>query len=158
MYYRNHIYTDEQKEKLWLEKLNKEIRWINGRKIDVSKGDKEYLQLLKYAQEKNIELGYGTGNADWKQEQYEKELREIKRKERDKWYERKQLEEKIESSLRGLLPEGGNSKDIDSSEKKDKDGQKEYRSNTVEYKGTGNKWTKEYKYSAKNEKNKNKLG
>ena len=37
IYYRNHIYTEEEREKLWLIKLDKEERWVCGEKVDVSK-------------------------------------------------------------------------------------------------------------------------
>ena len=57
IYYRNKIYTEEEKEKLWLEKLDKEERWICGEKIDVSKSEKEYFNLLEYYREKNERLG-----------------------------------------------------------------------------------------------------
>ena len=37
IYYRNKIYTDEEKEKLWLNKLDKQERYVNGTKISVKK-------------------------------------------------------------------------------------------------------------------------
>lgn len=37
IYYRNKIYTEDQREKLWIQKLNKEVRYINGNKIDIKK-------------------------------------------------------------------------------------------------------------------------
>ena len=41
IYYRNKIYTDEEKEKLWLNKLDKQERYVNGTKISVKNG-REY--------------------------------------------------------------------------------------------------------------------
>ena len=32
IYYRNKIYAEEEKEKLWIEKLDKKERWIDGEK------------------------------------------------------------------------------------------------------------------------------
>ena len=57
IYYRNKIYTEEEKEKMWLEKLDKQERWVDGVKVDISKGDKEYFKLLKVKREKNKRLG-----------------------------------------------------------------------------------------------------
>nr|WAE43524.1 MAG: replication initiator protein [Microviridae sp.] len=76
IYYRNKIYTEEEKEQLWIEKLDKKIRYINGQKIDISNGEEEYYKALKYAQQKNIALGYGTNEKNWQQQKYEQERRD----------------------------------------------------------------------------------
>lgn len=73
IYYRNKIYTEEQREKLWIEKLDKNIRYVDGYKIDVSKSEKEYYKALESARAKNTQLGYGTAEKDWNREKYEKE-------------------------------------------------------------------------------------
>lgn len=75
IYYRNKIYTEEEREKLWIEKLDKNVRWVNGKKIDTSNGLEEYYKALKYARIKNKELGYGSNMKDWKQEEYERQRR-----------------------------------------------------------------------------------
>ncbi|AXH73569.1 MAG: replication initiator protein [Microviridae sp.] len=77
IYYRNKIYTEEEREKLWIEKLNKEERYVLGIKIDISEGDKEYKEAIEEARRKNIRLGYGTGKTDHNVELYEKERRKI---------------------------------------------------------------------------------
>lgn len=77
IYWRNKIYSEEEREKLWIEKLDKEERWILGTKIDVSQGEEIYLKALKEAQRKNDRLGYGSDKKDWTQEQYEKERRNL---------------------------------------------------------------------------------
>ena len=41
-YYRNKIYTEDEKEKLWLIKLDKEERWICGERIDISSNLDDY--------------------------------------------------------------------------------------------------------------------
>ncbi|WNK14264.1 MAG: replication initiator protein [Microvirus sp.] len=81
-YYRNKIYTEREREELWLYKLNKQERWINGIRIDISNGEEEYNEALKYAQEENKRLGYGGINETWEEEQYERERRMIKQQER----------------------------------------------------------------------------
>ena len=45
IYYRNKIYTDEEKEKLWLNKLDKQERYINGTKISVKNGEELYYKV-----------------------------------------------------------------------------------------------------------------
>lgn len=81
IYYRNHIYNEEEREKLWLQKLDEEVRYINGVKIDVSKGTEIYDRRLEQEQKKNAELGYGK-LTNWAVKKYEEQQREIKREER----------------------------------------------------------------------------
>lgn len=78
MYYRNKLYNDEEREKLWIEQLNKQERYIMGNRIDVSKSMEEYFKGLEYYRRLNKELGYGNGKIDWKRLKYEKELRALK--------------------------------------------------------------------------------
>lgn len=82
IYWRNKIYTEEEREKLWLQKLDKEERWINGVKIDVSETDRHYWNVLEQAREKNKRLGYGSDNIDWNRKKYEMEIRDLKQKAR----------------------------------------------------------------------------
>lgn len=75
IYYRNKIYTDEEKEKLWIDKLNKNERWVNGEKTT---SEEEYNKLREYARTLNKELGYGDDTINWEQRKYENERRNIK--------------------------------------------------------------------------------
>lgn len=77
-YWRNKIYTDDEKEKLWIEKLDKEERWVMGTKVDVSRNFKEYLEALRTARKYNRKHGYGTGDRDINQEEYERQMRTLK--------------------------------------------------------------------------------
>lgn len=81
IYYRNHLYSDEEKEQLWLQKLDENIRWVNGIKIDISKGEEEYYKVLKEEQAKNKRLGYGDNSKNWELIKYERERRNLKFKE-----------------------------------------------------------------------------
>jgi len=81
-YWRNKIYTEEEREKLWIEKLNKQERYILGQKIDISRGEELYYKMLKEAQEKNKRLGYGSDQKNWDREEYERERRIIMQKKR----------------------------------------------------------------------------
>ncbi len=56
IYFRNKIYTDEEKEKLWLEKLDKNQRYVNGIKTE---NDENYIKVRKVARTDNTKLGYG---------------------------------------------------------------------------------------------------
>lgn len=78
VYWRNKIYTDEQKELLWLQKLDKEERYILGQKVDISKNFKEYLTGLAQARKYNRKHGYGTGEANYEEELYENQMRTLK--------------------------------------------------------------------------------
>ena len=82
IYYRNYLYSEEEKEKLWIEKLNKNERYILGRKIDVSQTYERYLRGIEEARIKNRELGYGKGWQDYEQRVYENLMRKMKQKER----------------------------------------------------------------------------
>lgn len=79
MYYRNKLYTDEERELLWRNKLDEQVRYVLGIKIDVStdEGLKIYEQALKEAQEKNIRLGYGKLE-DWTEKKYKNMLKKLK--------------------------------------------------------------------------------
>ena len=77
IYYRNKIYSEEEREKLWIEKLNKQKRYVLGAEIDVSEGEEEYIKAIEHARQKNIEMGYLTEVQQWNREQYEQQTRKI---------------------------------------------------------------------------------
>lgn len=83
-YWRNKAYSEEEREKLWIEKLNKQERYILGQKVDISKGEEEYYKLLNYARNKNKRLGYGDDEINWERKHYENERRKLKFAERIK--------------------------------------------------------------------------
>jgi len=84
VYWRNKIYTEQEREQLWIHKLDKKTRWILGKEIDISIDDKIYWQTLKHARELNKQLGYGDDSKNWSREIYEKQRRTIIIKERMK--------------------------------------------------------------------------
>lgn len=81
-YYRNKIYTEEQREKLWIEKIDKQERWVDGSRVSIKDGDQTYYQTLKWARLKNQRLGYGDDSKNWNQQQYENERRNMLHEER----------------------------------------------------------------------------
>ena len=74
IYYKNKIYSEEEREKLWLEKLDKEVRYVKGEKVKVSdaKGVENYYKLLKWHRERDKQMGFGNPK-DWEAAKYEKE-------------------------------------------------------------------------------------
>ena len=78
MYYRNKIYTEEEREKLWIEKLDKEERWVCGEKVSIKGNEyEEYNKLRDWYREKSKRLGYGNGEMKWSHKKYEEERREL---------------------------------------------------------------------------------
>ena len=66
-YYRDKIYTDDEKEYLWIEKLDKGITWVMGQKCKID--SKEYEEALKYYQLRARQL-HGDNQQLWKEKQY----------------------------------------------------------------------------------------
>jgi len=82
VYYRNKIYNEDEREHLWLEKLDKEERYVCGVKVDISQGEEEYYKLLEMMRQKNKRLGYGDDAKNWELKKYENERRNLKKLER----------------------------------------------------------------------------
>ena len=73
MYYRNKIYSEEEREKLWIEKLDKEERWVCGEKVSIKGNDyEEYDKLRNWYRQKSKRLGYGNGEMKWSQKNMRK--------------------------------------------------------------------------------------
>lgn len=82
IYYRNKIYTDEQRELLWIQKLDKGDRYICGEKITNRDGESTYYNVLNYHRERTEKLGYPKPEFIWKKKKYEEQRRELLRKKR----------------------------------------------------------------------------
>lgn len=78
-YYKNKIYSDQEKEQLWINLLNKEIRYVNKMKVDISKGEEDYNEVIKHARMINTNMGYGGNKTTKEQLQYEQQRRNIHR-------------------------------------------------------------------------------
>ena len=80
VYYRNKIYTDDQKEELWIKKIDKHERWVLGTKVDVStsSGIDKFNNLVKQARVTNKKMGYGEP-VDKAEKIYQSRMREINR-------------------------------------------------------------------------------
>ena len=77
IYYRNNIFNEEQREKLWLKMLDKNERWVGGEKISIKYDDNEYYKALEYYRKKNEQFGYGNDEKDWNKKQYEEDRRNM---------------------------------------------------------------------------------
>lgn len=77
VYWRNYIYTEEEREKLWLQKLDKEERYVGGEKVSIKNGLEEYEKLKEYYRQKNERLGYGGKEIDHEKKVYEMQQRAI---------------------------------------------------------------------------------
>lgn len=72
IYYRNKIYDDDEREILWMQRLDKNIRYVDGQKIDISKGMDAYWDLLEKARIKNKQIGFEERK--WNKNKYEDDL------------------------------------------------------------------------------------
>lgn len=78
IYLRNKIYTEEEREELWINRLDKSIRYVKGEKIS-AEDDEKYYDILEYYREKDKELGYGNPQ-DWRVAEYEHQRRVLRHK------------------------------------------------------------------------------
>lgn len=73
IYYRNKLYSVEERDKLWTDRLDKHEIYVNGiriRNTHTEDGEAAYFATLKTQQEDNIRLGYGSTDDEWKKQPY----------------------------------------------------------------------------------------
>lgn len=87
-YWRNKIYSDEEREKLWLMKLDKNERWICGEKVKAD-NEEDIRKLREWHRKRNKELGYGDNKKNWSKIEDEKKRRIIIQETRIKMYQDK---------------------------------------------------------------------
>ena len=77
MYLKNKIFTEKEREDMWLKRLNKGIRYINGEKYDTTtkKGLHEFMNAIKYAQKTSEKLGNPAN--PWQKKKYQTTLEKI---------------------------------------------------------------------------------
>lgn len=76
IYYRNKLYTEEEREKMWIDRLNKKTVFIRGIKQEL-KTQQDYLnyfKLLAEQQAENERLGFGNDGKEWKRTEYKTQL------------------------------------------------------------------------------------
>jgi hypothetical protein len=82
-YYRNKIYNENEREELWLNKLDKEERYVCGERVDISQNEDDYYNVLKHYQQKNKRLGYGDDHKSWDEWSYKSERKRLKKYEQE---------------------------------------------------------------------------
>ena len=76
-YLREKLYTEEEREKLWIKKLDEQVRYVLGQKIDVSKNMDECKAMLEIARRTSKEMGYKTKEDKERWKYYENQIRKI---------------------------------------------------------------------------------
>lgn len=78
IYWRNKIYSEDERESLWIHKLDKEIRYVCGEKVELKKvGIETYYKLLKWHRRRAEQLGYRGDTRNWEEEVYENKRRNL---------------------------------------------------------------------------------
>ena len=73
IYYRNKLFNEEQREDLWIKKLNENRRFVMGVEIsnfNTREGEARYERVLKKARERNYAMGYGDLTDEWQKQDY----------------------------------------------------------------------------------------
>ena len=76
-YWKNKIFTEEEREEQWTKLLDKGERWIGGEKFK----DTDYKRIekaLEWQRKLNNIPGYGSDKTKWSQIEYENQMRELK--------------------------------------------------------------------------------
>lgn len=84
-YFRRKMYTDEEREKLAGWYLDEEITYIEGKRIELRNGDKEWAgeieNIYKRLRVKNEMLGFGDGTKNYERQRHENKRRmEVQKK------------------------------------------------------------------------------
>jgi len=98
-YYRNKLYTEDEKELLWIESMDKGIKYLNGIKYKMPEDESKYNNMLKKMRQKNITLGYGDNKIDIEKRLWENNRRNVKRLER--YAKEKEKEEAYSKEIKG---------------------------------------------------------
>ena len=69
----------KQKEKMWINMLDKQERYVCGERVSIQNGEEEYYKLVEWYRKKNSRLGYGNDKG-WEKKKYEEERREMMKK------------------------------------------------------------------------------
>lgn len=75
-YYRNKIYSDDEREKLWIEKQEKGVVYIAGEKVNVN-DQEEYENVLSYYQKRSQSI-HGDNPEEWDKEKLRKRREKLK--------------------------------------------------------------------------------
>lgn len=76
-YYRNKIYSEDEKEHLWIEKQEKEEVYIAGEKVNPNNTE-EYFNILKFHQDRAKEL-FGDNPEEWEEMKLKKQRQKLEK-------------------------------------------------------------------------------
>lgn len=98
IYIRNAVYTEEQRENLWTFRLDEDVRYVLGTRIEhysTSEGALAFERALSAAQRFNERLGYPNGyTEEWKKKSYNvrnNELQVLQRKLKNKGFDANEI-------------------------------------------------------------------
>ncbi|AXH76997.1 MAG: replication initiator protein [Microviridae sp.] len=57
-YWKRKLYTEEERERLWINKMDEDHRYVNGEKVSIKNGTEQYEKLIEWNRKINKELGY----------------------------------------------------------------------------------------------------
>ena len=100
-YYRNKLYNEEQRQELWINKLNEQVRFVLGQKISIKNTEDEFYKVLHSAQIFNKRLGFGDNSQEWKKAPYNVRLTDLQRITRIKKEEERR--KKVRESVKVML-------------------------------------------------------
>lgn len=77
IYYRNKRYSEAEREELWINRLDKQKRYIRGTEFDYStiEGKRRYHQALIYEQSQSERMGFKR--IKWDMEGYIKQTKQL---------------------------------------------------------------------------------
>ena len=101
-YYRDKIYTEDEKEYLWLEKLDKGITWVMGEKCKIDSDT--YENLMNYYREKCRQI-HGDNQILWKEKQYWRRIEKQREAYRKRTKPREYTKEDIQVTTEMLIYE-----------------------------------------------------
>lgn len=82
IYYRNKLYSVNERDKMWTDRLDKHTIYVNGIKINnihTTEGETNYFDTLQTQQKWNEEIGYGNTSKEWQKEEYNVTLKMLQR-------------------------------------------------------------------------------
>lgn len=77
IYYKNKLWTEKEREAMWINKLEKETRFVLGQEVSIAEGLETYYEVLMEARKINARLGYGNDEKNWSRIAYENSIRNI---------------------------------------------------------------------------------
>ena len=87
IYYKKKLWSDDEREELWIDLLDKDERWVGGEKIlkKYDRDDVQETELRRYYQHRNEQLGYGKREKKWDEIGYRNDKQRLnKKKERSR--------------------------------------------------------------------------